>query len=189
MDAEEHQSETAFIVSLSQRLAAGVTLTLLFVGVFVALLASNPPRRLQEDLLRDIVAFHLFIVPWIIIHEAVHIFAGLILGAFPFSAIRFGIVPGAWTPGIVIREPITVKDLRRILIAPFLFSAILCSALVLWLPGTFTTLFGPLSLGSCSTDLLQLFKLRALNGETLIRDDPVRVGFVIAESPSLIESK
>ncbi len=184
MNAEEHQNEIAFIVSRRQRLVAGVTITLIFVGAFVALLACAPPNRLQDDLFRDIIVFHLLIVPWIIVHEAVHIITGLVRGAFPFSAIRCGLVPGTWAPGITIRDPITVTNMRWILIAPFLVAAILCAVLVLWLPGAFTTLFGPLVLGSCSTDLLQLFSLRKEDGETLIRDDPVRVGFAIAQSAS-----
>lgn len=171
---------TEFVVSnITSKLVNGVaTLVLLLVSLGLLIFVMRVELSM-ESLIRDAILFLILLLPWIAVHEAIHVTAGVLAGGYSLSDVQFGFNRRIWAPCISILVPVTVKTYRTILIAPFLLSVPISIVLFLHLPGLFSTFFGALIVATCSTDLLVLYAVRTIPSSSMVMDHPDSPGVIV----------
>lgn len=171
-----------YTVTRLTRNAFGAAITILIAIPLLAFLLADPPPAMGRNLMRDVIWFYLAVFPWIAIHEATHFITGLLLGCYKTTNVRFSFNRQSLAPSINIDVPVSVRHYRRILVAPIAISIPLAIMLILLLPSVFSTFFATFIIGSCSTDLLVLHKIRLISQNSLVIDHPVLPGVLLIDN-------
>jgi len=181
MAFSQSSSVRDYTVSKLARNSFGAAFTVVLSLIFVGLLLSNPPSTIGQDVVKDVILFHLAVLPWIAVHESVHMLTGVLFGAYTVSDVRLSFNHTTWAPSINIGVPITLRVYRHILLAPLALSIPLAIGLIAVIPTLFTTFFAVFIIASCSTDLLVLHKIRSIPGKLYVVDHPVLPGVTLLD--------
>jgi hypothetical protein len=151
----------------------------LVIGAGLALLALGPYWLLHGfDGWLDLSPLGglALVVALLVVHELLHALAWMIAGGFRCEQISFGIDRASLSPYTHVAEPMTARAYRIGAVTPGLLTGAL-PAVIAWILGS-----GPLSLlGALMSvgavgDLIVLWVIRRVPGDTLVIDHPTNAG-------------
>jgi hypothetical protein len=115
----------------------------------------------------------------VIVHELIHGFAWALFGKVPFRKIQFGLK--ALTPYAHCRVPIRAQAYRMGAVMPTLLLGILPYVIGLTSGAGWFTVLGLVYIFAGGGDLLVLWTLRGVDGESWVMDHPSRAGCYVLE--------
>ncbi|HET7009630.1 MAG TPA: DUF3267 domain-containing protein [Anaerolineales bacterium] len=118
-------------------------------------------------------------VAGIFAHEAVHGLSWAIFGRLPISRIRFGLHRPTMTPYAHALDPMPAWSYRAGAALPAIVLGIVPYLAGVLLGHWLLALYGLLFTLAAGADLLVLWLIRKVDGRTLIRDHPSRVGCLV----------
>ncbi len=123
-----------------------------------------------------VVVFTVVYAASAVAHEGLHALAMTLVAGVPWRTIRFGM---RWRDGIAYVHspvPMTVRAYRVVLAVPGVVLGLLPALLGLALGNGWLVLYGYVMLASALGDAVMLRLLAPLDGDTLVRDHPTKVG-------------
>jgi hypothetical protein len=125
--------------------------------------------------------YWIFYLIGVVIHELIHGFFAMQFSKQGMKSIKFGISWKLLTPYCHIKEPLTVRDYRIVLLSPLIILGIIPTIIGLIIGHNGIYGFGLLFILAAGGDLIIFWKLRNENKNTLALDSPDKCGCIIYE--------
>jgi len=122
---------------------------------------------------------YLSVLVAIFVHELIHGFLFAIYAPNGFRSVKFGFSKNLGSPYCHCSDPIRVKHYMRAGIAPFVILGIIPYVLSLVTGNNWIKVFGLLFCIGGFGDLLVWIKLLKYDRNTLVRDHPSKMGFIL----------
>ncbi|ENB9404490.1 MULTISPECIES: DUF3267 domain-containing protein [Bacillus cereus group] len=127
----------------------------------------------------------LFIIAMLVlicIHEAIHLIGFRYIGGVPWSELKWGV---NWKLGVAYahsKQAITVKQMKKVLMLPFLPTGILPIVLGLAMNLEPLSFLGILLTAGCMGDIALYQKVSKFPDDALVKDHPSKPQFTVYES-------
>ncbi|AEA18473.1 MULTISPECIES: DUF3267 domain-containing protein [Bacillus] len=131
-----------------------------------------------------LLTMFLFIIAMIVlvcIHEAIHLIGFRYIGGVPWSELKWGV---NWKLGVAYahsKQAVTVKQMKKVLMLPFLPTGILPIVLGLAMNLEPLSFLGILLTGGCIGDIAVYQKVSKFPDDALVKDHPSKPQFTVYE--------
>lgn len=158
-------------------LTAGIVLGIL--GLYALIWRDNPLQIYvgENKTIARLLSLPIFIIG-IVIHEGLH-GLGYRLGGTPWQQIKFGIQWKALMPYAHCKAPMRARAYAVAVALPGIVLGLIPTVLGLVIHSDVITLFGASMLAGAIGDIMILWLLRTVPGDTLVQDHPTKPGFQI----------
>lgn len=121
----------------------------------------------------------------VVIHELIHGYFAMKYSKKGIKSIKFGISWKFLTPYCHCKEPLTVKNYRIVVLAPFIILGIFPTLIGIIIGHNDFYVFGLMFILAAGGDLVIIWKLKNENETSFALDSPDKCGYEIYESEKL----
>ncbi|MBT2689685.1 DUF3267 domain-containing protein [Bacillus sp. ISL-47] len=118
----------------------------------------------------------------IILHEAIHLAGFRYIGGVPWNEMTWGVNLKLGVAYAHAKQPITVQQMKRVLLLPFIPTGVLPLVLGIVLNMPALSILGALLTTGCLGDLVLYQKLLRFSNDALVMDHPTKPQFTVYES-------
>ncbi|CKE60685.1 DUF3267 domain-containing protein [Bacillus cereus group sp. TH43LC] len=121
-------------------------------------------------------------IVFVCIHEAIHLIGFRYIGGVPWSELKWGV---NWKLGVAYahsKQAITVKQMKKVLMLPFLPTGILPIVIGVAMNMPSISFLGILLTAGCIGDMVLYQKVSKFPDDALVKDHPSKPQFTVYES-------
>ncbi|PEB97315.1 MULTISPECIES: DUF3267 domain-containing protein [Bacillus] len=180
MDKRKETTVTVSMVKLNFSLFFIIIALSFGIGYLHIFLSGGVQVEVEVTLL----TMFLFIIAMIVlvcIHEAIHLIGFRYIGGVPWSELKWGV---NWKLGVAYahsKQAVTVKQMKKVLMLPFLPTGILPIVLGLAMNLEPLSFLGILLTGGCIGDIAVYQKVSKFPDDALVKDHPSKPQFTVYE--------
>ncbi|QUG86155.1 DUF3267 domain-containing protein [Bacillus nitratireducens] len=176
-----NKKETTVSISMFKLNVYGVIFTIVLMGIVVFLHITFFEKGEVGIALSGMLLLIFAMVALICIHEALHLIGFRYIGGVPWSELKWGV---NWKLGVAYahsQKAITVKQMKKVLMLPFLPTGILPIAIGVAMNFPELSFLGILLTAGCIGDLVLYQKVSKFPDDALVMDHPSKPQFTVYE--------
>ena len=178
----DKRAETTVTISMV-KLNIYAVLIIFFLAFGISFLHAFLSGGVQlEFTLPTMFLFIIAMLVLICIHEAIHLIGFRYIGGVPWSELKWGV---NWKLGVAYahsKQAITVKQMKKVLMLPFLPTGILPIVLGLSMNLEPLSFLGILLTAGCIGDIALYRKVSKFPDDAIVKDHPSKPQFTVYES-------